>query len=125
MSEIIRKDVNEEWAHTGILKAGDFYYINYCAGNVGGTIDEQINGAFDEMEKRLKLFDLTLENVVQMDCLFRDVWNIPVMERIIKERFHGKYPVRKSIVTVQSTPNKTPTASPRKAATMASKEETP
>ena len=45
MSEIIRKDVNEEWAHTGILKAGDFYYINYCAGNVGGTIDEQINGA--------------------------------------------------------------------------------
>jgi len=28
-------------------------------------------------------------------------------------------------VTVQSTPNKTPTASPRKAATMASKEETP
>ena len=99
MSEIIRKDVNEEWAHTGILKAGDFYYINYCAGNVGGTIDEQINGAFDEMEKRLKMFDLTLENVVQMDCLFRDVWNIPVMERIIKERFHGKYPVRKSIQT--------------------------
>ena len=30
---------------------------------------------------------------------FRDVWNIPVMERIIKERFRGKYPVRKSIQT--------------------------
>ena len=30
-----------------------------------------------------------------------------------------------AFVTVQSTPNKTPTASPRKAATMASKEETP
>jgi len=30
-----------------------------------------------------------------------------------------------SVVTVQSTPNKTPTAFPRKAATMASKEETP
>ena len=23
MSEIIRKDVNEEWAHSGIIKAGD------------------------------------------------------------------------------------------------------
>jgi hypothetical protein len=34
-----------------------------------------------------------------MDCLFRDVWNIPVMEKIIKERFGGKYPVRKSIQT--------------------------
>ena len=34
-----------------------------------------------------------------MDCLFRDIWNIPVMEKIIKERFNGKYPVRKSIQT--------------------------
>ena len=42
---------------------------------------------------------LTLENVVQMDCLFRDVWNIPVMEKIIRERFNGRYPVRKSIQT--------------------------
>ena len=99
MGEIIRKDISEEWAHSGIIKAGDYYYLSYCVGNIGGTIEEQINGAFDQMEERLKMFDLTLENVVQMDCLFRDVWNIPVMERIIKERFKGKYPVRKSIQT--------------------------
>ena len=99
MSGIIRMDVNEEWAHSGIIKAGDFYFLNYCAGNVGETIEQQINGAFDEMEKRLSLFGLDLENVVQMDCLFRDVWNIPVMEKVIKERFNGKYPVRKSIQT--------------------------
>ena len=68
-------------------------------GNIGGTIEEQINGAFDQMEQRLALVGLTLENVVQMDCLFRDVWNIPVMERIIKARFNGRYPVRKSIQT--------------------------
>lgn len=99
MSEIIRRDVNEEWAHTGIMKAGEIFFLNYCVGNVGGTIEQQIHGAFDEMEKRLALFDLTLENVVQMDCLFRDVWNIPIMEKVIKERFNGKYPVRKSIQT--------------------------
>ncbi len=97
--EIERYDVSEEWAHSGIIKAGDFYYIGYCVGNIGGTIEEQINGAFDHMEKRLKMVGLTLENVVQMDCLFRDVWNIPVMEKIIRERFNGKYPVRKSIQT--------------------------
>ena len=28
-----------------------------------------------------------------------DVYNIPVMEKVIKERFHGKYPARKSIQT--------------------------
>lgn len=99
MSEILRYDVNEDWAHTGIIKAGDFCFLNYCVGNVGGTIEEQINGAFNQMEKRLAIVGLTLESVVQMDCLFRDVWNIPVMEKVIKERFNGKYPVRKSIQT--------------------------
>ncbi len=99
MSAMIRKDVNEAWAHTGIIKAGDFCFLSYCVGNVGGTVEEQIHGAFDEMERRLALFGLTLEHVVQMDCLFRDIWNIPIMEKVIRERFHGNYPVRKSIQT--------------------------
>lgn len=99
MKKMERYDINENFAHSGIIKAGDYYFLNYCVGNVGGTIEEQINGAFDEMEKRLALVGLTLENIVQMDCLFRDIWNIPVMEKVIKERFNGKYPVRKSIQT--------------------------
>lgn len=99
MRDIIRLDVNENCAHAGIIKAGDFCFIGYCVGNVGGTIEEQINGAFDDMVRRLALVGLTLDNVVQMDCLFRDVWNIPIMEKVLKERFNGKYPVRKSIQT--------------------------
>lgn len=99
MSGIIRLDVNDNWAHAGIIKAGDFCFVGYCVGNIGGTVEEQINGAFDDMGRRLALVGLTLDNVVQMDCLFRDVWNIPVMEKVIKERFNGKYPVRKSIQT--------------------------
>jgi hypothetical protein len=31
--------------------------------------------------------------------MFRDVWDIPVMEKVIIERFNGKYPARKSIQT--------------------------
>ena len=27
-----RYDVNEEWAHSGIIKAGDFCYLGYCVG---------------------------------------------------------------------------------------------
>lgn len=99
MSEIVRLDVNEDWAHSGIVKAGDYCFLSYCAGNIGGTIEEQINGAFDDMERKLALLGLTLENVVHIDCLFRDVWNIPIMEKVIKERFNGKYPARKSIQT--------------------------
>jgi len=99
MCDIERRDVHEEYAHSGIIKAGDFCFLGYCVGNVGGTIEEQIHGAFDDMERKLSLMGLTLEDVVQMNCLFRDIWNIPVMEKVIRERFHGKYPVRKSIQT--------------------------
>lgn len=100
MKGIERYDVNETWAHSGIVKAGDFCFVNYCVRNIGGTIEEQIDGAFDEMAERLALVGLTLENVVQMNCLFKNIWDIPVMERIIKKRFHGKYPARKSLQTV-------------------------
>lgn len=58
---IERYDVNEEWAHCGIIKAGDFCFLNYCAGNVGGSIEQQVNGAFDEMENGLPLSDLRLK----------------------------------------------------------------
>ena len=99
MNEIIRYDISEKWAHSGIVEAGDFCFVNYCVGNVGQSVEAQISGAFDELEKRLAMVGLTLESVVKMDCLFRDVWNIPIMENVIKARFNGKYPARKSIQT--------------------------
>lgn len=42
MKTIRRYDVNEEWAHTGLVEAGDFYYLNYCVGNIGQDIESQI-----------------------------------------------------------------------------------
>ena len=62
-------------------------------------MDEKV--PFERLEELAKQAneEVTLEHVVQMDCLFRDVYNIPVMEKVIKERFHGKYPARKSIQT--------------------------
>lgn len=99
MSKIVRSDVNEEWAHSGVIRAGNLIFVGYCVGNIGQSIENQINGAIDHLTERLESIGLTLESVVQMDCLFRDVWNIPVMEKVIKERFNGKYPVRKSIQT--------------------------
>lgn len=89
MKSIRRYDVNEESAHTGLVEVGDFYFLNYCTGNVGQPIEDQINGAFDEMERRLGLVGLTLEAVVKMDCLFRDVWNLPVMEKLSKNALMG------------------------------------
>ena len=67
MKEIKRYDINEDWAHAGIVQAGEFCFLNYCVRNTDGTIEQQIDGAFDEMEERLALAGMTLENVVQMN----------------------------------------------------------
>lgn len=96
---IIRKDINEEYAYSGYVEAGDFIFLSFCVGNIGKSIEEQVHGALDTMETRLKEINLDLENVVKIDVLFRDAWNIPVMEKVFKERFSGRYPARKTMQT--------------------------
>jgi 2-iminobutanoate/2-iminopropanoate deaminase len=99
MGQIIRGDVNEEWAHSGFVVAGDFVFLSYCVGNIGKSFEEQVHGALDHMEKRLAQINLTLSDVVHLDVLMRDVWNIPIMEKVFHERFKGQYPARKTIQT--------------------------
>ncbi len=99
MSSIIRTNVNEEYAYSEIVEAGDFVFLSFCVGNVGGSIEDQVHGAINDMENRLAKINLTLRNVVKMDVLLRDAWNIPIMEKVFKERFDGIYPARKTIQT--------------------------
>ena len=99
MEKIRRSDIIEDNAWSGIVEAGDFVFVNFCVGNVGKPIEDQINGALDHLEKRLKTINLTLDSVVKLDCMFRDIWDIPIMEKIFKDRFNGKFPARKSIQT--------------------------
>ena len=81
MIGIKRSDIIENNACSGIVEAGDFVFINHCVGNFGQSIENQINGAMDHLQKRLESIGLTLESVVKLDCMFRDVWNIPIMEK--------------------------------------------
>lgn len=99
MGEIIRHEVNGEYAYSGFVEAGDFIFLSFCVGNVGGTVEEQVEGALNDMSSRLLQVGLTLADVVKLDILLRDVWDIPVMEEVFKCRFHGKYPARKTIST--------------------------
>jgi len=99
IAAIKRYEVNEDWAHTGMVEAGDFIFTSYCCGNHGQSIEAQINGAFNHLTTRLETLGLTLESVVKFDAMFKNIWDIPVMEKVLKERFAGKYPARKSIQT--------------------------
>ena len=62
----------------------------------GKPIVDQINGAIDVLEKRLAMVGLTLDSVVKMDCLFKDISDLNYLSDILKDRFKGKYPARKA-----------------------------
>ena len=92
-------DIAERNAYSEIVEAGDFVFLSFCAGNVGQSVEAQVNGALDDMVERLKKVGLTLESVVKVDVMMKDPWNIPAMEKVFKERFKGVYPARKTIST--------------------------
>lgn len=99
MSDIIRHEVNEENAYSGCVEAGDYIFLSFCVGNVGQSVEMQVEGALDNMSARLEKLGLTLDSVVKVDVLLRDVWDIPVMEEVFRRRFKGNYPARKTIST--------------------------
>jgi enamine deaminase RidA (YjgF/YER057c/UK114 family) len=103
MSEIKRhniyQDFADECALSEIVEAGDFVFFTFCVGNTGQSVEAQVHGALDSLSERLAKVGLTLEAVVKVDVMMRDPWNIPIMEKVFKERFKGVYPARKTIAT--------------------------
>lgn len=99
MSEINRIETDDYWADSTIIEAGDFVYTSYCMKNEGQSIENQIDGAIDVLEDRLKKVGLNLEAVVQMDCLFADISDLNSLPEVLKKRFKGKYPARKAYET--------------------------
>lgn len=99
MSDIKRVEVDEFWADSTVIEAGDYVFIGYCMANEGKSIEEQINGAIDVLEKRLQMVGLTLESVVKMDCLFKDIEDLNFLADILRVRFNGKYPTRKAFTS--------------------------
>lgn len=99
MSEIKRIEVDEFWADSTIIEAGEYVFVAYCMGNEDKSIEEQINGAIDVLEKRLSIAGLSLESVVKMDCLFKNIEDLNYLSDIIKNRFFGKYTTRKAFTS--------------------------
>ncbi|HET9127013.1 MAG TPA: RidA family protein [Propionibacteriaceae bacterium] len=99
MNAVTRHGVSEDLALSLAVEAGGFIHLSFCVGNVGQPIEAQVRGAVDDLERRLAELHLGLEDVLQVDALFRDIWDIPVMEQVFRERFKGAYPARKSLQT--------------------------
>ena len=99
MNMIKRLEVDEFWADSTVIEAGDYVFVGYCMGNEGQPVEDQIDGAFTTLENRLKMAGLGLESVVKMDCLFKDINDLNSLPDVIRKRFNGKYPTRKAHTT--------------------------
>ena len=99
MGKINRIEIDEFWADSTIVEAGNYIYTSYCMKNEGQPIENQINGAFDVLEERLKKVCLTLDSVVQIDCLFANIQDLNFLPAVINQRFNGNYPARKAYET--------------------------
>lgn len=99
MNEIKRNRIDEDWADSAIVEAGDFVYIGYCMRNEGESIEKQILGAIEVLEERLASVGLGLDCVVQIDCLFRKISDLYYLPKIIKTKYGTNYPARKAYET--------------------------
>lgn len=99
MSEIKRVQTDEFWADSTVIEAGDYVFVGYCMSGEGKPIEDQINGAIDVLQSRLEMVGLTLDSVVKMDCLFKDISDLNYLSDVLKTRFKGKYPTRKAFTT--------------------------
>ena len=99
MDNIRRLEVDEFWADSTVIEAGDFVFVGYCMGNEGQSIEAQIEGAFCTLKNRLAMAGLKLDSVVKMDCLFKNISDLNYLPDIIKKHFNGKYPTRKAYTT--------------------------
>ena len=99
MDKIKRLEVDELWADSTVIEAGDYIFVGYCMGNEGQSIEAQISGAFDVLKGRLAMAGLEMDSVVKMDCLFKNINDLNYLPDIIKKHFNGKYPARKAYTT--------------------------
>ena len=99
MENIKRLEIDEFWADSTVIEAGDFVFVGYCMGNEGQPIEEQMDGAFNTLKNRLSLAGLEMDSVVKMDCLFKNINDLNYLPDIIKKHFNGKYPTRKAYTT--------------------------
>lgn len=99
MDKIKRLEVDEFWADSSVIEAGDYIFVGYCMGNEGQSIEAQISGAFDVLKSRLAMAGLEMDSVVKMDCLFKNINDLNYLPDIIKKHFNGKYPARKAYTT--------------------------
>ena len=84
---------------------GDTVYISHVAGSYDDegnkllSIQEQTLQTFRNLEKALKEINLSLDNLLKVTVILKDINDFDAMHKVWKQIFKKEYPVRTTITS--------------------------
>ena len=93
------KRISTPFSYSSAVKAGNFLFLGLHRG-FGNGFSEQINDTFNNLIKTLKKFSLNLENLVKVNVWFKDINDLPEMEKVFFNYFKkDSFPARMTSTT--------------------------
>jgi len=105
-----RIDLNPQWgfAFSSCVVAGDYVFTAHHGGMIqdqnaegrwSGSIEEQTEQCFRNLERTLAAAGATLSDVVKTTVLLKNAGDFPKMNDVYRRQFTDGYPARTTIVT--------------------------
>lgn len=92
-------DISTFVVHNDTIYIGHFGGMYDEAGEQLHTIEEQTKQTFHNLAKALKAIDLSLENLVKVTVILKDISDFQGMHTAWKQVFTSVYPVRTTITS--------------------------
>lgn len=92
-------DISTFVVHKDTLYIGHFGGMYNDAGKKLHTIEEQTQQTFQNLAKALKAVDLSLESLIKVTVILRDISDFQGMHAVWKQVFTSVYPVRTTITS--------------------------
>ena len=92
-------DISTFVVHNDTIYIGHFGGMYDEAGEQLHTIEEQTKQTFHHLAKALKAIDLSLESLVKVTVILKDISDFPGMHTAWKQVFTSVYPVRTTITS--------------------------
>jgi 2-iminobutanoate/2-iminopropanoate deaminase len=88
------KSVWKNYSFATCVRAGDFVFTSFQAASPEGDITRQSEECFGNLKTALALAGATLEDVVKMTILLRNVSDFQGMDDVYKTQFPNGFPAR-------------------------------
>lgn len=104
---INKVDLNsdKDYTFSSCVEAGDYVFTSHQGGRLDSdSFEVQLDACFQRLAKTLKAVDLTLDDVVKVNLLLKDIDDFRKTKDIFRKYFKNGFPARSTITTEFVTP---------------------